>query len=46
MLLSQCDNFNQDVIIGNTVSGRQENATVNEGTGDHKFTVGTSDNNI
>ena len=45
-LLSQLDEFDQDIIIGNTVSDRQENATVNEGTGDQDFTVGTSGNNL
>ena len=41
-LLSQLDNFNQDMIIGNTVSESQENVVVNEGTNDRDFTVGTS----
>ena len=41
-LLSQLDDFDQDVIIGNTTSGRQESAAVNEGTNDHDFTAGTS----
>ena len=41
-LLSQLDAFHQDVIIGNTVSERQENAVVIEGTIDQDFTVGTS----
>ena len=51
---SQIENFSanwQNSIqikkIGNTVSGgREENATVNEGTGNQDFTVGTSDNNL
>ena len=43
-LLSQLDDFNQDMIIGNAISGRQENAVVNEGTNDRDFTVGTSNN--
>ena len=38
-LVSQLDDFDQDIIIGNTVRDRQENATVNEGTGDQEFTV-------
>ena len=38
--LSQLDNFDQDIMIGNTVSDRQENAKVNEGTGDQELTVG------
>ena len=43
-LLSQLDDFHQDMIIGNAVSERQENAVVNEGTNDRDFTVGTSNN--
>ena len=41
-LLSQLDDFDQDVIIGNTASERQENVVVNEGINDQDFTVGTS----
>ena len=41
-LLSQLDDFDQHMIIGNAVSKRQENAVVNEGTNDRDFTVGTS----
>ena len=41
-LLSQIHNFDQDMIIGNAVSERQENTVVNEGTNDRNFTVGTS----
>ena len=41
-LLSQLDDFDQDVIIGNTASERQENVVVNEGTNDQDFTAGTS----
>ena len=41
-LLSQLDDFEQDVFIGNTASKRQENVAVNEGTNDQEFTVGTS----
>ena len=44
--LSQLDDFDQDIIIGNTTSDMQENTIVNEGTGDRDFTVGTSDNNL
>ena len=44
-LLRQLDDFDQDTIIGNAVSERQENAVVNEGTNDRDFTVGTSNNN-
>ena len=43
-LLSQLVDFDQDMIIGNAVSERQENAVVNEGTNDRDFTVGTSSN--
>ena len=45
-LLSQLDDFDQDVTIGNAASERQENIVVNEGTNDPDFTVGTSSNNI
>ena len=41
-LLSQLDDFDQDMIIGNTVSGSHENAVVSEGTINRDFTVGTS----
>ena len=41
-LLSQIDDFDQDMIIGNTVRESRENAAVNEGTNDRDFTVGTS----
>ena len=44
-LLSQSDDFDQDMVIGNTVSERQENIVVSEGTNDRDFTVGTSSNN-
>ena len=43
-LLSQLDDFDQDMVIGNAASGRQENIAVNEGTIDRDFTVGTSSN--
>ena len=43
-LLSQLDDFDRDMIIGNAVSERRENAVVNEGTKDRDFTVGTSNN--
>ena len=45
-LFNQSDYFDQDIIIDNTASGRQENAEFNEGTGDQDFTFGTSDNNL
>ena len=41
-LLSQLDDLDQDVIIGNIASERQENVVVNEGNNDQDFTVGTS----
>ena len=44
-LLSQLDDFDQDMIIGNAVSERQENVVVNEGTNDRDFTVSNSSNN-
>ena len=39
-LFSQLDDFDHDIIIGNTASDKHENTTVNEGTGDQEFTVG------
>ena len=44
-LLSQLDDFDQDMIIGNAVSERQENAVVNMGMNDRDFTVSNSSNN-
>ena len=41
-LLSQLDDFEQDMFMGNVASERQENVVVNEGTNDQDFTVGTS----
>ena len=41
-LLSQLDDFDRDMIIGNAAKERQENVVVNEGTNDQDFTVGTS----
>ena len=41
-LLSQLDDCDQDMIIGNAASERQENVVVNEGTNDQDYTVGTS----
>ena len=40
--LSQLDDYDRDMIIGNAVTERQENAVVNEGNNDRDFTVGTS----
>ena len=45
-LLNQLDDFDQDINIGNTVSDRQKNATVNKGTGDQEFTVGNLEINF
>ena len=45
-LLSQLDEIDQDMIIGNAASERQENIVVKKGTNDRDFTVGTSSNNI
>ena len=42
--LSQLDDFDQDMIIGNTSSEGQENVMVNEGTNDQDFTVSNSGN--
>ena len=41
-LLSQLNDFDQDMIFGKATSERQENVVVNEGTNDQDFTVGTS----
>ena len=43
-ILSQLDDFDQDMIIGNAVSEKQEDVVVNESTNDRGFTVGTSNN--
>ena len=43
-LLGQLDDFDRDMIIGNAVRERQENAVSNEATNDQDFTVGTSKN--
>ena len=45
-LLSQLDDFDQDLIIGNATSGRQEKFVVSEGTNDRDFTVGTINYNM
>ena len=44
-LLSQLDDFDQDMNFGNAASERQENAVFNEGTNDRDFTVSSSSNN-
>ena len=41
-LLSQLDDLDQDMIIGNAASESQENTVVNEGTNDWDFNVSTS----
>ena len=41
-LLSQLDDFDRDMIIGNAANERQENVVVNEGTNDQDLTVATS----
>ena len=40
-LLGQLDDFDQDIVVGNAASERQENILVNEGTNDRDFTAGT-----
>ena len=45
MLLSQLDEFDQDMIFGNAANERQENVVVNEGTNGRDFTVSNSSNN-
>ena len=45
-LLSPLDDFDQDMVIGNTASERQEKIVVKECTNDRDFTVGTPSNNI
>ena len=44
-LLSQLDDFDQDIIFGNAARQSQENNVVNGDTIDPNFTVGTSSNN-
>ena len=41
-LISQLDEFDQDMFIGKAVSERQEKIVVNQGTNYLDFTVGTS----
>ena len=43
-LLSQLDDFDQDMIIGNTSSGKRENVVNNRGNSDRDFTVSNSNN--
>ena len=42
MLLSQLDDFDQGIIIGNAANERRDSTVANEGTNDRDFTVGTS----
>ena len=44
-LLSQLDDFDQDMVIGNAAHEKQENIVANEGTNDRDFTVGSSSKN-
>ena len=44
-LLHQLDDFDQDMIIGNTSSERQENVVDNKGTNGRDYTVSNSSNN-
>ena len=41
--LSQLDDFDQDLLIGNATNNRQENTTAIEGTSDQELSVGKSD---
>ena len=41
-LLTQLDDFDRDMIIGDAASERQENIVANEGINDQDFAVGTS----
>ena len=43
-LLSQFDDFNQNISFGNAMNNKRESITVNEGTADQGFTFGNSDN--
>ena len=45
-LLSQLDDFDQDVILDNAARESQENVVVNESTNDRDFNVGTYSNDI
>ena len=42
----QLDDFDQNIVIGNAASKKQENAIVNEDTYDRGFTVDTCCNNL
>ena len=45
-LLSQSDDFDQDIVIGAAVRERQEKFVVNDSTKDQHFTAGTSSNSM
>ena len=45
-LLSQLDDFDHEIFIGNAASERQENIVVDEGSSDQYFTVGTSSDSL
>ena len=45
-LLSQFDDFDQDIIIGNAASERQGSVIIDEGINDRDSTVGTSSNGL
>ena len=45
-LLSQLDDYDQDVNIGNVASEEWEKAVVNEGSNDRDFTIGTSSDKL
>ena len=44
-LLSDLGDFDQDIFVGNTMSDRQEKATVNEVAANQEFTVNNSGSN-
>ena len=44
-LLSQLDDFDQDMVTSNAASERQENIVLDEGSNDRVFTVGFSSKN-
>ena len=44
-LLSQLEDCEQDMIVGNAASEGQENVVVNKGSSDQDFNISTSSNN-
>ena len=44
-LLSELEEFDQHIVVGNTMSDRQENVILKEDTGDQEFTVNSSGSN-